>query len=150
MNLTKAWDFSRSNKNEEIGFEFNGQTIYDFTCDPTGRFPLKNIQEAVGMYGLDNILNYISQIPDMCVGKLIVTEVTEKFTDTDGVSSNSVKKYPFVGTQYAEQFMQEDFMNFVKKQNFSDIVDICIRENYKRVELADSTIKEWKLQIEEG
>ena len=149
MNLQKAWDFSRSNINGELGFEFNGQTICDFTIDPTGRFGLKDMNEAIKIYGLENILSYISQIPDMCVGKLIVTEVTEKFTDTEGVSSNTVKKYPFVGTQYAEQFMQEDFMNFVKKQNFSDIVDICIRENYKRVELADSTVKEWKIQIEE-
>lgn len=150
MNLRKAWNFSRSNKNEEIGFEFNGQTIYDFTCDPTGRFALKDIQESVGMYGLENILQYISLIPDICVGNIIVTEVTEKFTDTDGVSSNTAKKYPFIGTQFAEQFMQDDFMKFIKKQNISDIVDIYIKKNYKRIELADGTVKEWILKIEEG
>lgn len=69
------WDFSRSNKNDEIGFEFNGQTIYDFTYDPTGRLPFKDFTEAANYYGRDNIEKYMSMVDDILSRRNVVEDV---------------------------------------------------------------------------
>lgn len=107
--------FAESNNPDgSIGFEFEGQWIVNPWLDSTGRFALSD-EQAVGFYGLSNIMSYINKA---------FKEVSEK-------TRKCVKsQYIYTPQSYIEKMTGECFI-FNQEETYveiEDILDDCFGE----------------------